>query len=233
MSGGEVLAVQDCRGWADNGQQADLPKSVRAQCTYCGDWCAFILSGTQFNVHSRIATARSVCAGCDGKPTFVFVYDDSKNALASKKPSSIVMFPANDKTYSSPENNTAIPDAVWRSMEATVNAYNSRNYSAAMTTGRRTLEGVFKYMVAEEHQRLNLVKLIAKASETVDLTEPLTRLSNAIREGGNLGAHFDMEKEPDDLMARQLVELLSYLIEYLYVLPSQIEALEKAIEAPT
>lgn len=81
-----------------------------------------------------------------------------------------------------------------------------------------------------------LYKLIETATQQTDLAAPLRSLSHAIRSGGNLGAHFDMEREPDEAVARQIVELLSYLISYLYVLPARIQQLEEdlgKIEAET
>ncbi|KJZ20586.1 DUF4145 domain-containing protein [Loktanella sp. S4079] len=160
----------------------------------------------------------------------MFAYSDSKNALAASKPNTIYMFPARSKSFQIKTKSLGVPDALWRSMEGTVNAYNSRNYTATMSSGRRTLEGIFKYMVSSKDQNLTLFQLIKKVEEEVDLAAPLKRLSDAIRNGGNLGAHFDMEYEPDDTMARQLVELLDYLIEYLYSLPNKIEALENVID---
>lgn len=62
------------------------------------------------------------------------------------------------------------------------------------------------------------------------MAEPLGKLAHAIRDGGNLGAHFDMEKEPTEEMAKHMVELLNYLISYLYVLPKEIEKLEQSLQ---
>jgi hypothetical protein len=76
----------------------------------------------------------------------------------------------------------------------------------------------------------NLARLIELAKEQTDLAAPLTSLSHAIRSGGNLGAHFDMEKEPNEGLALQMVELLEYLIRYLYVLPKEIKKLEQNLE---
>lgn len=90
----------------------------------------------------------------------------------------------------------------------------------------RTLEGIFKFLLPEEKRNAPLAKLIDTAAQEAELTAPLTVLSHAIRSGGNLGAHFDLEHEPDEAVARQIVELLSYLISFLYVLPARINQLE-------
>jgi hypothetical protein len=102
----------------------------------------------------------------------------------------------------------------------------SQSLSAAVCA-RRTLEGIFKHLVEADKRDTTLVSLIEHAKRDMDLAAPLTSLSYAIRDGGNLGAHFDTEKEPDETLARQMVELLQYLISYLYVLPKEIRKLEQ------
>lgn len=65
----------------------------------------------------------------------------------------------------------------------------------------------------------------------VDLSEPLMTLANGVREGGNLGSHFDLEKEPDRETAEVMLELIEYFLEYVYTLPRMIEALNQKLEA--
>ena len=95
--------------------------------------------------------------------------------------------------------------------------------------GRRALEGTFNFLLPEDKRNGPLYRLIETATQQTDLAAPLKALSHAIRSGGNLGAHFEMEREPDEAVARQIVELLSYLISYLYVLPARIAQLEDAL----
>ncbi|MGE6741708.1 DUF4145 domain-containing protein [Allorhizobium pseudoryzae] len=124
------------------------------------------------------------------------------------------------------EDAAVLPEPLRRALSATIESYNARIYTAAAVSGRRTLEGIFKFLVAEDKRNLPLAKLIDAVREQKDLSAPLSQLSHAIRAGGNLGAHFDIENEPSEAVARQMVELLSYLISYLYVLPARIQQLE-------
>jgi hypothetical protein len=105
----------------------------------------------------------------------------------------------------------------------------TKNYPATAVMARRTLEGIFKYLLPEGNRKGTLAALIKQAMEQHNLAAPLATLAHAIRDGGNLGAHFDEENEPTELMAQQMVELLKYLISYLYVLPSQIKELEDSL----
>ena len=63
----------------------------------------------------------------------------------------------------------------------------------------------------------------------VDFDKPILTLAAAIQQVGNLGAHFDIEGEPDGETTALMLDLLDYLIEYLYVLPGRIERLHEAI----
>jgi hypothetical protein len=137
------------------------------------------------------------------------------------------MYPPAKTYYPCPEFAPDIPEQLQRAFVSTVEAFNSRNYAATAVCARRTLEGIFKYLLPEDKRKASLAQLIRVASDEIDLAAPLTSLSHAIRDGGNLGAHFDIEKEPTEVLARQLVELLSYLISYLYVLPKEIKKLEQ------
>ena len=74
-----------------------------------------------------------------------------------------------------------------------------------------------------------LAAQIRSLSKSDDLGKPLVTLSDLIREGGNIGAHFDLDQEPDRDMARAMLDLLDYLLEYMYGLPAMIEKLKNRI----
>src|SRR5690606_10114357 len=95
---------------------------------------------------------------------------------------------------------------------------------------RRTLEGLFQGLLPEGKKINNLAKAITEVAGSVDLAEPIRNLANVLRHGGNLGAHFDMEKEPDEQMAFQMLTLLENLIDFLHVLPQEISNLEQLLD---
>jgi len=136
------------------------------------------------------------------------------------------MHPSPKEMFQPPAEFDVIPEPLRKALIATIDSYNAGIYTAAAVSGRRTLEGIFKYLVPEQKRNLPLAKLIEAAQEETDLSAPLKALSHAIRSGGNLGAHFDPENEPNEAVARQIVVLLDYLVSYLYVLPARIEQLE-------
>lgn len=148
-------------------------------------------------------------------------------------PEAIYMYPPAVNYLPAPEFSSDIPDPLLKAFVSTVDAFNASNYVATAVCCRRTLEGIFKYLVPEDQQKKPLDVMIRKVADEKDLAAPLSSLSHAIRSGGNLGAHFDAEKEPTFEMAREMVKLLQYLIEYLYVLPQEIEKLEASLGGPS
>lgn len=142
----------------------------------------------------------------------------------------VFIYPAGQHQFSVQEFPHEIPEPLRRAFLSTVASFNSNNFPATATGARRTLEGIFKYRLPEDQRHGSLFELINRTTASVNLAAPLGKLSHAIRDGGNLGAHFDMEAEPTEEMAKHMVELLNYLISYLYVLPKKIEMLEQSLQ---
>lgn len=157
--------------------------------------------------------------------TFVFLASTANARVAPIRAEAILMHPGPKSWHQSVDFTDSIPAALQRSYESTVQSFNTKNYVATATGCRRTLEGIFKSLVADDKKKLVLAKLIDAAKDSVDLAAPLTKLSHAVREGGNLGAHFDEELEPSREMASHMVDLVEYLLSYLYVLPRKIDGL--------
>ena len=75
--------------------------------------------------------------------------------------------------------------------------------------------------------------LVKKLAELVDLSAPLKDLAEALTKGRNIGAHFDLDLEPNEIMSFKMLELLEVIIEYIYVLPTQVEDFGKFIANTT
>ena len=76
-----------------------------------------------------------------------------------------------------------------------------------------------------------LAEQIKQLKDKVDLTKPLTNLSDGVRAGGNLGAHFNEDREPDRELVEAMLDLLEYLMEYVFTLPAMTQRLDKRLHA--
>jgi hypothetical protein len=197
-------------------------QSISTFCPFCHERVNFNASNLVEDAHRKTISHSSDCPACrkivsfwtismEGDEVIVYMFPECKGYRK-------VLFTASE-----------IPDPIKRSYESTVNAFNSKNYTATAVCCRRTLEGIFKYRLPEDKKNLPLARAIDQIKNSEDLAKPLNNLSHAIRQGGNLGAHFDMEKEPDEELAKAMVDLLEYLIEYLYTLPNQIERIDNVL----
>lgn len=133
----------------------------------------------------------------------------------------------------------AVPDSVLspivkREYEEALSVFSIGAANATAITCRRVLEGVAKSLLPEDGRKKNLyanIQALAEQHET--LSKPLVELSDVLRRGGNRGAHFSEDEITTIEGAAQLIELLEYLLTYLYILPAQVrqfstEVLESA-----
>lgn len=123
-----------------------------------------------------------------------------------------------------------MPAAVRRAYQDTVAVFNSGVWGATATAARRTLEGIVGNLLPNNRGTLAQQLRRLGESESVNLAQPLTTLSNSLRQGGNIGAHFDLERDPDRETAGAMLDLIEYLIEYIYTLPKMIEELDVRVE---
>ena len=226
----ELIPKDSYRGWASHSGSWRTPKAISSFCPYCGAKVTFTLGLHTDDSHRNTISSSSNCPDCNKPVRFWTLRDPSHKIDQSKNPEHVYMHPGLDNIYRKPAFAPNVPVPLQRSFIATVDSFNSKNFNATAVSARRTLEGIFKHLVSAEQRNQNLAKLITLVSQDTNFAKPLNDLSHAVREGGNIGAHFDMENEPDEVLARQMVELVDYLISFLYVLPGKIQQLESSLD---
>lgn len=224
----QLVPASSVRGWGTVGN-GKTPTSISTICPHCGEKALFALANQHDDTAQLTVASTARCPGCNRPVYFWAVRHEQKPKDDTNNPAAVYMYPVAKNHYPNPDFAPDIPEALQRAFVSTIDAFNSTNYAATAVCARRTLEGIFKYLVDEDKRNAPLAKLIENVKSSKDLAAPLTSLSHAIRDGGNLGSHFDMEKEPNEILARQMVELLDYLISYLYVLPEEIKKLEQSL----
>ena len=228
MSDLTVISLDRVKSWVQASGGPRTPAQIAAACPHCAMWCIFSASSTQVNTNTGIGSSKSKCPSCDEFLGFIYIYPDKIRPNATQ--TSILLFPAPKLKRPEAFEAEGVPQDVSKAFRNTLDTFQSRNYTATTVMGRRTLEGLLLSLLPPDHEKQNLHRLIEAVTKEVDFAKPLNQLSHAIRASGNLGAHFDPAAEPDEVMAQQLVELLDYLISYLFVLPTKIKQLEDAIE---
>jgi hypothetical protein len=121
------------------------------------------------------------------------------------------------------------PERIQKSYNDMLATLNGGIPSAVATMARKTLEGIVRmsYPNPDSLRDRSLFKLIRDLPQSMDLGRPINELALAMRENGKLGAYFDLECDTDVETARKMVELLEYLIEYLYVIPKRVGSIKR------
>jgi hypothetical protein len=174
---------------------------------------------------------KSHCPACQQNVTFIYITD--KKEQINKYFGHLFIYPGDEirhplKGIEDAEN---LQRGIKNAYFSTINVLNSREWNATSVLCRRVLEGITKSFIPEDLKNRTLAAQLNELPKHIDLSEPILTLADAIRKGGNLGAHFDTDKEPNDEVAGLMVDVLDYLIEYLFILPNRIKNLHDKIES--
>ena len=97
--------------------------------------------------------------------------------------------------------------------------------SACAVQVRKTLEAICQH---ENAQGKVLADKLKNLAEIGRIPEPLVNVAIHLRQLGNLGAHFDEDEvTKDDVQI--ILDFVELLLEYLYVAPAKIEAMQKRL----
>lgn len=128
----------------------------------------------------------------------------------------------------------ALAPALGEAYDEAVGALVAGLPSAAVTEARRTLDGLVKVLLQRAGEVLPdqpvLTHLLRQLPEKIDLSRPLQESALAIRDGGNLGAHFDMQATATPELAQESVRLVEALVDYLLLLPERVSRLRRLLE---
>jgi hypothetical protein len=224
----QVVPLSLVRSWVMYNNNR-VPRTVSVVCPHCGEKGNFSPGDAQDDTRRLAVSATGACPACNGKVHFLTLRAKQGSSF---EPVTVYMHPSSSAYFPAPELPSNVPEPLQRAFSSTIDSLNSKNYTATAVGARRTLEGIFQFLVKPDdtnRRRPTLSEMIQTVTNSIDLAKPLKSLAHGIRGGGNLGAHFDPTNEPSAALARQMVELLDYLISYLYVLPQQIERLEQSL----
>lgn len=217
-----TLSPTSVTEWVNN-ENWWVPRSIDTNCPFCKRAVNFALEAQRWDPPRKTMLASSRCSGC-GQQVSLFVVDPGPANDSSKKGAScIAIFPGNQDNHQPIEGSEHLPDGLRRAYNEAIQVYNAKVWSATTTLCRRTLEGMVMHLTNSPGAAGRpLAQMLRELPSTVDLGRPITSLADSVRLGGNMGAHFDMEAEPDHELARTMLDLLEYLLEYFFTIPRLI-----------
>ncbi len=207
-----------------------FPESVNVNCPFCS---AHVNYKTLHHYRDEIMdtiSCTSVCPNC-GEDVYFWVikpndvYEDVEGCMC------LAMFPAPGLPREPIEGAYLIPnERIKKAYKEVLDVFNANVWTATATLCRRTLEGIISDLIPKNEIKGGLASQLDILLKTVDLTKPIVTLSHQIRKAGNLGAHFDLEKEPDEKIASAMIDFIEYLLELFYTLPAIVEEFDKRLK---
>jgi hypothetical protein len=206
-----------------------MPHSVDIHCPFCARHVTFTLRDYALDGNRNTMAASATCPGCHQTARFWAIDPRPFSDTQGKECQELCIFPKPTLSRNPIAGIDKMPPEIGKAYASTVNVYNAREWTATAVCCRRVLEGIAKNFLPPAMQNKPLAQQLSDLKANVDLAKPLTALAEALRKGGHLGAHFDLERAPDQAAASQMVDLLEYLIQYLYVLPAEVESLHDTV----
>lgn len=220
------IHISNVNQW-HNDKSIRSPLNFSHNCPNCNSYVSFTVSNHRSYLTQFATMATATCPSCLVESLIVCCGKDSDEG---KYPATIALYP-HPRTRTPVDGYNILPEKVSKAYISAVNAYNYQLWSNVAVSCRRTLEGVINSLPGMQSNKTLYAALqeLGK-SHTGVLAGPLIKLAELLRSGGNLGAHFDEDLEPDEDMATALLDLLDYLITYLHVLPGKLTELENRIQ---
>lgn len=202
--------------------------AVSTICGFCGKKVVISFPQSVRSGGGGAAATRGRCPDCN-EVSDIALFFAKQNPAEKVVVADVVVFPA-AKPRSRIELPNTFPARLENAIRDTELSFEAGLISPTLTCGRRALEGIFKHIQAEPSKDIKLFDLIENTLKTNEASKPLKDLAHAIRKGGNLGAHFDHEKDPDQESAELILALLEYLVSYFFLMPEKIKHLDAGLQ---
>lgn len=216
------LLSTSVRDWSRSGDR-HCPNLIDVTCPFCS---VFVGISTGSRVEGVSIALHGNCPSC--RQVVRFWVPNPEVEIGSIE---IYMYPQSVRDRDPLEGIDLVPDGIRRSYINTLASYKSENWVATAVMCRRTLEGVVFNVLKDKAKSMALASGLRELPKHVDLGRKILEPMDALRQGGNLGAHFVEDSEPDHEVASAMLSFLEYLLEFVYVLPHKAAALSSKIQS--
>lgn len=212
----------------------NFPNAIDWYCPFCGKSISFSLSWSVPSL-SKMPPAlftKSRCPRCSEIATFLYVgldYPLDKDSFAE-----LYIYPRSKarEPLEGISKSEKFSNGLRKAYESTINVYNVREWESTAVNCRRLLEGIAMHLLPEDaYKKPILAQMIEKIPEHVDFNAPILTIADGIRLVGNIGAHFDIDRSPDETISTLMMDMLDFLIEYIFLLPDKVKELHDNIES--
>jgi len=228
------ISIKTARGWRQTSRYGKYPNAINTICPECGERGTFTITPEssltdQKESHLQGVSMRGKCPTCDFKARFIQVgeFDQSNYKLFIHPTPKLVRQPIHGVI----DDSEIFSGKVKKAYVEAIDAYNAKQWIPAAIMCGRALEGITMSLLPYEKRKSNFAKQLRELPNHIDINKTISDLTNGIRKGRNIAAHFDESLDIDETVAAMLLNLLDSIIDYLFVLPKNIEILDNQLQS--
>lgn len=203
-----------------------IPKSIQSECPQCRITTEFMINANFQSSKNGIVTESS-CPTCKKSTVFIIMTKDGHEEQHAD--TYIYDVQASKHLINHIESLPNIPKDLIRAYRSAINVHQTRENSATAVMSKRVIESILKHFLKEKSKGQPLSQQLEILPNHVDLAKPIQSLSQLLHAESSLNKMLELESEMDYETTSLLVDLLEYIIEYLFVLPGKIEVTHNKI----
>lgn len=207
------------------------PTSVDTLCPHCSRMVNLPLDGWNDDGARKTLSATGRCPACSKTSDFWIIMPGDARDSSQRGCEALCIYPAPRMKREPIVGLDKLNPALARAYISCLEAYNAGLWTPCAASCRRALEGLVLGLLGDEAGKAPLYQQLKQLPSKVNLADPVLLLIDNLRKGGNIAAHFDLEREPDQHVAEAMIDLLDYFFEYVYVWRERASSLETRIEA--
>lgn len=208
-----------------------FPSAVSASCPFCNALVAFRPENHNIDKARETIASTAACPACH-KRVHIWAVKPGPSSDKSKRGCEYLsMFPSPHCCRQPIPAANSMPSRIRLAYSNAFKNFEARIWSGTGTECGRTLEALVAQYVPEENRSKRFVENIEQLAGCPDLHKPIEDLGQAVRQGRNVGAHFDPDKELDEETAEVLLDLTEFILEYVFGVPEKVEELKRRLEA--
>ena len=217
-----------------------VPRGIRGRCAYCNSFQTFKCTGHTINRESNTITMKATCITCGDGSTALMIGAVHTTRDFAVKPKEFWITPPPSMRSLGVDLSLITglhSDRIQMAYKSSVELYNANEHVASIASCGRVLEGISKTKITGSQSKASIGKLFKKLekgledkSEFIEFIRPILSLGEALRLGRNPSDHFDLAVEPSRELAGKILDLIEFLMTYIYVMPGESQRVEEMIK---
>ncbi|MCR3920930.1 MAG: hypothetical protein NUK65_00205 [Firmicutes bacterium] len=196
-----------------------VPSAIALTCPHCNDYLTYFCRNYARHIPSDTITFLGWCPACEEKVSFWMVncrdYERAKIFMHPALSNGRVVMPGIE----------AVPERITENYLEALDTFRHNYFKATTSMIRASLEDIFKTLLDQGDVK-DLACVLATLAQKINLTAKIEDIATSIHANSNLLPHFELDKMPNQHTAAALLDLLEFILMFVYVMPADAKRLQ-------